>query len=175
MPDEAPVISRRTFARLAAAAAPLPLLATPARPNLDDALRSEFLMRLRFEYPHAMPAPPQAAAIGQTIVEIAGGTFAGPKLKGTIVPPSGQWSHGHGERPFGPEIRLTLRTDDDELIFVQFRGIVPARAGTECRIVPWFEAGAAKYAWLNNRINIGVGAYPPGATGTAEYRIYQIL
>jgi hypothetical protein len=73
-------------------------------------------------------------------------------------------------------VRLTLRTDDDELIFMQYRGIVDQGVAPTCwRIVPWFEAGSGKYAWLNNRINVGVGTLAPGATGMVEYRIYQIL
>ena len=178
MSDEAPVISRRTFARLAAAAVPLlgvePLVAVPAGSDPEDTLRSELLMRLRFAYPN-LPGPPQSAAMRRTI-EISSGTFDGPKLKGTVIPPSGEWSCGYAERPFGPEVRLTLRTDDDELIFMQYRGIVDQGVAPACRrIVPWFEAGSGKYAWLNNRINIGVGS-PALATGRmVEYRIYQIL
>jgi hypothetical protein len=180
MSDEAPVISRRTFARLAAAAVPLlgvePLVATSAGSDPDDTLKSELLMHLRFEYPNLLPGSPQSAAMRRTIIEISSGTFEGPKLKGTVIPPSGEWSYGYSERPFGPDVRLTLRTDDDELIFMQYHGVVDQRvASTDWRIVPWFEAGTGKYAWLNNRINVGVGTCPPGTARMVEYRIYQIL
>jgi len=98
------------------------------------------------------------------------------KLKGTVIPPSGEWAYGYGERPFGPEVRLTLRTDDDQLIFMQYRGVIDSGVNpTYWRTVPWFEAGTGKYSWLNNRINVGVGHFPPGTTRVAEYRIYQIV
>ena len=183
MSDEGPVISRRTFARLAAAAAPIlgvaPLAGTRAASSSDDTLESEFLMCLRFEYPDIIPGLPQSAdppGMRRTIIEISRGTFEGPKLKGTVIPPSGEWAYGYGERPFGPEVRLTLRTDDDQLIFMQYRGIIDRGVNpTYWRAVPWFEAGSGKYAWLNNRIYIGVGHFPAGATRVAEYCIYQIV
>jgi hypothetical protein len=40
------------------------------------------------------------------------------------------------------------------------------------RILPMFETGAAKYAWLNNVVAAGV--YRPRA-GKIGYRVYQIL
>lgn len=43
------------------------------------------------------------------------------------------------------------------------------------RTVPWFEAGTGKYAFLNNRIAVGVGHFPSPGQAIAEYRIYQIL
>jgi hypothetical protein len=183
MSEEAPVISRRTFARLAAAALPIlgtePLAGAQARSSSDDKLESEFLMRLRFEYPDVIPGSPQSAGLPgmrRTIIEISRGTFEGPKLKGTVIPPSGEWSYGYGKKPFGPEVRLTLRTDDDQLIFMQYRGIIDRGVNpTYWRAVPWFEAGSGKYAWLNNRIYIGVGHFPAGATRVAEYCIYQIV
>jgi len=182
MSHEAPVISRRAFARLAAAAVPIlgvaPLAGTRAGSSSDDTLGSEFLMCLRFEYPDVIPGLPQSAdppGMRRTIIEISRGTFEGPNLKGTVIPPSGEWAYGYGERPFGPEVRLTLRTDDDQLIFMQYRGIIDSGDNpTYWRTVPWFEAGTGRYSWLNNRINVGVGHFPPGTTRVAEYRIYQI-
>ena len=183
MSDEAPVISRRTFARLAAAA--LPILGTepPAgahvQPSSDDRLESEFVMCVRFEYPGVIPGSPQSTGLPgmrRTIIEISRGTFEGPKLRGTVVPPSGEWAYGYGRRPFGPEVRLTLRTDDDQLIFMQYPGIVDRGVNpTHWRTVPWFEAGSGKYAWLNNRIYVAVGHFPAGTTRLAEYCIYQIV
>jgi hypothetical protein len=88
MSDEAPVISRRTFARLAAAAVPIlgaePLVAVPAVSDPGDTLRSELLMRLKFAYPN-LPDPPQSAAMRRTI-EISGKTV---RTGGAADPPHG--------------------------------------------------------------------------------------
>jgi len=183
MSDKVSFLSRRAFARLAAAALPIvggaPVVARRDESSSAHRLDSEFLMRLRFEYPNVVPGSPQSAGVSgieRTIIEITRGTFEGPKLKGTVIPPSGEWAYGYGERPFGPEVRLTLRTDDDQLIFMQYRGIIDgAVTPAYLRIVPWFEAGTGKYAWLNNRISVGVGHFPSGTTRVAEYRIYQIV
>jgi hypothetical protein len=175
-------MSRRTFARLAAAAVPIPGMAPLADPRAEslssDRLESEFLMCLRFEYPDVLPGSPQGPGLPgrRTIIEISRGTFEGPRLKGTVIPPSGEWAYGYGERPFGADVRLTLRTDDDQLIFMQYRGIIDRGAHpTYWRTVPWLEAGTGKYSWLNNRVNVGVGHFPPGTERVAEYRIYQIV
>jgi hypothetical protein len=179
MSDEPPVFSRRAFARLAATAVPIlgaaPRAGAQAESSSGDRLESEFLMHLRFEYPNLVPGSRQSGT-GRRIIEISSGTFEGPKLRGAVIPPSGEWAYGYGERPFGPDVRLTLRTDDGQLIFMQYRGILDGGVNpTYWRTVPWFEAGSGKYAWLNNRIYIGVGHFPAGATRVAEYCIYQIV
>jgi hypothetical protein len=49
---------------------------------------------------------------GCLIVPISGGTFAGPRLKGTIILPSGDWV---AQRPDGSrvlDVRILLQTDD---------------------------------------------------------------
>lgn len=54
------------------------------------------------------------------------------------------------------------------------RGIAytPEGGSLFARILPMFETGAAKYAWLNNVVATGV--YRPTA-GKIGYRVYQIL
>ena len=75
------VISRRTFAALPA------LLAVTAVPvPEDEKLQSQFLLDLTLE-----TQPPSTVSAGRLIVPVSGGTFEGPKLKGTIVAPGGDW------------------------------------------------------------------------------------
>jgi uncharacterized protein DUF3237 len=178
-------MSRRAFTKLGAAAAG-GLGVTAAlgdqQASVADALKSEFLMLLRFEYPDRISGNPKAAGLpgmSRYIVPISRGTFDGPKLKGTVIPPSGEWAYRYGDRPGGPDVRLTLRTDDDQLIFMYYKGIildsVPNGQPGYWRTQPWFEAGTGKYAFLNNRIAVGVGRYPKPGQAIAEYRIYQIL
>jgi len=105
-------LSRRTFAKLSAAVAATavePLLAggrlaagvtprtahSPARPRdegsgaTEEGLRSEFLMDLTLatESPHQIGA----VAGGRLVVPVSGGTFEGPRLKGTVITPGGDW------------------------------------------------------------------------------------
>jgi len=99
------------FASTGFAASP-PSSPTPAA--ADDKLQSEFLFDLVLEA--QMPTNLATANGGRLIVPISGGTFTGPRLKGTIVLPSGDWVV---QRPDGSrvlDVRILLQTDDGQKI-----------------------------------------------------------
>jgi hypothetical protein len=158
------LISRRSFAKLSAFIA-APFAAAAAD---DDKLQSEFLLRL------ALQTRPPNAVGNRLIVPVAGGTFEGPKLKGTIVEPSGDWIVKRADGANVLDVRLVLQTDDDQKIYMSWHGIAyPMQGGgLHARIAPVFETGAARYAWLNNVLAIGV--YQP-MPGKVSYRVYEIL
>ncbi|PYL74385.1 MAG: DUF3237 domain-containing protein [Verrucomicrobia bacterium] len=111
---------------------------------------------------------------GRLIVPISDGTFTGPRLKGTIVLPSGDWVV---QRPDGSrllDVRILLQTDDGQKIYTSWRGIAytPPGGALWARIVPMFETASAKNAWLNNVVAVGV--YRPDL-GKIAYRVYRIL
>ena len=94
----------------------------------------------------------------RTIIPITGGTFEGPKLKGTIL-------NGGADYQLNTETRTELeaiyciRTDDGINIHVRNKGIIYNGKDTEgnptfyFRAAPTFEAPAdSKYAWLNNAL-----------------------
>jgi hypothetical protein len=156
-------MTRRTFAKLsamAAGAAAAPLLAPGALAAQDAALQSEFLLDLLIE-----TQPPNDVG-GQLIVPVSGGTFDGPRLKGTIV----QRADGTAAL----DVRLVLQTDDAQKISMTWRGIsyTPPGGTRYARILPLFETGAAKYDWLNHLVAVGVNRPMPGKVA---YRIYRIL
>ena len=81
------------------------------------------------------------------------------------------------QRPDGSrvlDVRILLQTDDGRKIYVSWRGIASASPGgaLNARILPVFETAAAKYAWLNSVVAVGV--YRPDL-GKIAYRIYRIL
>jgi len=180
-------VTRRPFAKLSTtvAAIALGLLVTSAGPAAsaaesgnearqpqDDKLQSEFLVDLTLEV--QTPQNLGSTRDGRIIVPVSGGTFAGPRFKGTIVPPGGDWIV---QRPDGSrvlDVRILLQTDDGQKIYVSWRGIASASPGgaLNARILPVFETAAAKYAWLNNVVAVGV--YRPDL-GKIAYRIYRIL
>lgn len=134
----------------------------------DDKLQSEFLLDLTLE----AQAPRRVA--DRLIVAVSGGTFAGPRLKGTILSPSGDWIV---QRPDGSrllDVRLLLQTDDEQTIYMSWRGIAytPPGAGLIARILPAFETSAPKYTWLNSVVAVGVYR---GVSGKVAYRVYRIL
>jgi hypothetical protein len=151
-------------------AASLPSSPTPAA--ADDKLQSEFLFDLVLEA--QMPTTLATANGGRLIVPISGGTFTGPRLKGTIIPPSGDWVV---QRPDGSrllDVRILLQTDDGQKIYMSWRGIAytPPGGTLWARIVPMFETASEKNAWLNNVVAVGV--YRPDL-GKIAYRVYRIL
>jgi hypothetical protein len=54
---------------------------------------------------------------------IKGGTFAGPQLRGAVLPGGGDWLLIRADGVREPDVRLTLRPDDGDLIYMSYRGI----------------------------------------------------
>jgi hypothetical protein len=124
----------------------------------------------------------------RTIVRVKGGWFEGPKVKGEILPGTGDWFI---MRPGGVaegDVRDTYRTHDGTIIYVSYRGIlnIPGevweRLGrgedvphTEyyLRGQPMFETDVnSPYSWLNNVVAVSVGKQE--ALGVT-YDVHQIV
>jgi hypothetical protein len=165
--------SRRNFARLsllsagitgAAAIAPLPSSAAET-----EELRSQFLFDLSLT-----TQSPAETSPDRMVVAVSSGIFEGPKLKGTVIGPAGDWM---AKRPDGSrvlDVRALLQTDDGQRVYMRCQGIAytPPGGALYARIQPLFETGAAKYAWLNNIVAVGV--YRP-MPAKIVYRVYEIL
>ena len=109
----------------------------------------------------------------RAIVPVLGGTFEGPKLRGTIEPPAGDWVTVRADGSYKLDVRLTLRTDDGALILMTYTGIgIPTEGGSSIRNAPLFETGDPRYAWLNRVQAVGIG----GRTGEARvnYEVYAL-
>lgn len=133
-------------------------------------------MQLLFE---ARGALEPAIVVGQTpeglkrVVPIVGGTFTGPRIRGSLVPGGADWQYVRSDGVTVVEARYLLRTDDDVLIEVHNRGL---RHGPEevmrrlaagenvdpgeyyFRAAPSFTAPAGKYEWLNRSLFLCTGA-----------------
>jgi hypothetical protein len=152
-----------------------------------DTLRTEVLCELSadLEAPQQIGATPHGT---RRIIYVKGGAFEGPKLTGKVLPGGGDWLLVRPDGASELDIRGTLQTDDDHLIYVQYRGIIHAppaimqrwAAGEKdtdpslyyFRTTPVFETGSEKYGWLNRIVAVGVGRRT--TTGVA-YRVYAIL
>ena len=145
---------------------------SPAPATADDKLQSEFLFDLVLEA--QMPTNLATANGGRLIVPISGGTFNGPHLTGTIIPPSGDWVVQCPDGSRLLDVRILLQTDDGQKIYMSWRGIAytPPGGTLWARIVPMFETASEKNAWLNNVVAVGV--YRPDL-GKIAYRVYRIL
>ena len=131
-------------------------------------LKTEFLMDITLD----VSAPHNLGT--RRIVPVTGGTFEGPKLKGTALGGGADWILVRPDGVSELNVRVTLRTDDEQLIYLTYRGLLFTPKGGEqyWRTTPIFETGAAKYDWLNKIIAVGVGKTVPGK---AAYSIYHVL
>lgn len=94
------------------------------------------------------------------VIPIVGGTFEGPKMKGTILPGGADYQlqdakHGRTE----VEAIYSIKTDDGVNIHIRNRGLICTGQDENgqpqfyFRTAPQFEAPYdSKYAWLNNAI-----------------------
>jgi hypothetical protein len=120
------------------------------------------------------------------MVQVVGGSFEGPRLRGTVVG-GGDWSLVGSDGALRLDARSTLRTDDGALLYVSYRGIrhgppevmQALLRGDEVapdryyfRTAPAFETAAEKYAWLNRIVAVGVGERRPAGP---RYTIHEIL
>lgn len=147
-------------------------------------LTTEFLMEMRVEL--------NLQIIGDTpnghrrVYHITGGTALGPDFKGGILPGGGDWFI---VRPDGVgllDVRATVKTDDDALIYVTYRGILHNTPALEARLIagetvrwdeyyfrvaPFFETASEKYAYLNHTLAIGVGEADFAGVSYSVYRV----
>ena len=137
---------------------------------------------------------PQIVDLGDTpmgrrrIATVAGGHFEGERLRGTVLAaPGGDWLLLRPDGVLVLDVRLTLRTDDEALIYMAYRGLRhgPAEvmqrlnAGEPVdpssyyfRMTPIFETASQRYAWLNGIVAVGVGRREP--TGPV-YQLHEVL
>lgn len=124
----------------------------------------------------------------RVIANVTGGQIAGDRLKGTIV--GGADGMLAGQDGFGrQDVRITFKTVDGALIYVQYFGLVeatsrvmdivggsgdtPTNFGEQYIFTnPRMETGDERYAWVNHTVFIGEGRFLPGPR--VEYRVYRL-
>jgi hypothetical protein len=152
---------------------------------MPNAPQLEFLYEISayLESPLAIGENPHG---NRQIAPVAGGSFEGPRLQGKVLPGGADWvlirPDGVGEI----DVRATLQTDDGALIYVTYRGyltkileLFPRWAAGEqipreeyyFVITPYFETGAAQYAWLQQVVAIGMGSLIPGGV---SYQVFAV-
>lgn len=107
------------------------------------------------------------------VAPVVGGSFEGANIRGSVVPPGGDWVYARDNRVIKVDVRLQLVTDDGEHILMQYQGIGhPQPDGTtEIRTAPLFETGAEKYAYLNDLQAVGIGT---AAGDKVTYEVYRV-
>ena len=118
---------------------------------------------------------------------VAGGTFEGARLKGTVLPGGADWIMVRPDGATTLDVRLVLQTDDGATIGLTYRGMrhgppaVMERLAKGENVDPSeyyfrtsvaFETAAPRYDWLNRIIAIGTGRRPPAGP---IYEIFEVL
>jgi len=107
----------------------------------------------------------------RVIIDASSGTFDGPRLKGTVKGPGGDWVTVRANGMLGLDVRLLLETDDGAAIYMTYQGVAKAAADW-IRSAPTFETGDERYAWLNDIQAIATGV---AGEGSVTYEVYQVL
>ena len=118
---------------------------------------TEFIMQLKvtLDAPYTVGETPHGR---RTVIPITGGTFEGPRLKGTILNGGADWQLAKGNRT-EVEAIYSIKTDDGVFIHIRNSGIIASDKDAQgnpsfyFRCAPKFEAPEdSKYAWLNNAL-----------------------
>ncbi len=133
-------------------------------------VRALFVLLLDVKPPQVIGRTP---GVDRRVGEITGGRFEGERLRGTVLSGGSDWqSVRAGDGAWMLDVRLVLRTDDDCLIGMTYRGLrhgpqavldriargeVVSASEYYLRISPYFETAAPKYDWLNRVAAIGSG------------------
>ena len=119
---------------------------------------------------------------------ITGGTVAGPRLRGSVVPGGGDWSVQRGSTVNELDARYLIRAEDGALIDVVNRGyyrtvtadaMARAMAGEELsdsevyfRTSPVFRTDAPQHRWLAETVFVGLAR---DDDGQVRIRFFEVL
>jgi hypothetical protein len=117
---------------------------------------------------------------------VTGGSFEGPRLKGSIWAGGGDWLLQGPDEVARLDVRITFETDDGALIYGQYYGIgrreenrPVSQPGESSEYgdayfmtTPRFETGDERYAWLNDLVCVAEGKRTENGVA---YRVYAVV
>ena len=154
-----------------------------------DELRWEplFILRLDVAYDRAQRVGVVPSG-NRGIFPVDGGTFEGPRLRGTVSPDGADWVTWRSDGAMVIDVRTSLRTDDGAIIAMSYVGLAAGRtpeagaafarrelvdyADLYVRTTPRFETADPRYEWLNRVIAVANGARTE--TGPT-YHVFAVL
>jgi len=130
--------------------------------------------------------------LGRRVLDrVREGWFEGPRLRGEVLPGSGDWALFRADGVMVVDARAILRTDDGALISMTYlgRAVVPEDVRAHMadvdtrhevdpdqyyfRATPLFETGSSRYDWLNNIVAIAKGYLVEN--GGVGYQVSAVL
>lgn len=150
-------------------------------------LETRMLMALQL-----LADPPPAPLIktpsgDRLIMPIKGGDFYGERLKGIVRPNGADWILNRPDGTTVLDVRITLETSDNQLIYCQYRGLRHGKkealeaiergepvdtSDYYMRTSLQFETGSEKYYWMNNIIAVTTGDRKPAGP---IYYVFEVL
>ena len=149
----------------AAAASPAPAFPVP-----KAVLAYEAIALLEETIPHG------TTPYGERFrVPIIGGSFAGPDIRGRIIPGGADWQLKRADGYLELVADYFMETDDKVLIKVTNRGLVQTAGGNYAMTTPRFEAPMGKYGWLNQFIFAGTVAEGDGKIPSVKLATFKLV
>ena len=141
---------------------------------------------------HANLLPPLEVGKGpfgnRVIVEVDGGEFEGPRLKGTIRKAAcADWLMFDDDGNGHLDVRATFETHDGAYIYVQYFGHIIVTPAFQAALAgegetdygevhfftsPRMETGDERYKWVNTVVAVAEGRV---RNGRVEYQVYQAV
>lgn len=159
------------------------------RNGLPDALssiRTRPLFAMKLDVPKVQIVGATPGSFRRVGV-VAGGQFEGERLSGTIIEGGSDWQTVRSDGSTTLDVRLVLRTSDDALVGMTYRGLRHGPADVLARIdkgenvepesyyfriTPLFETAAPAYDWLNRVLAVGTGhRFADGPV----YSVFEVL
>lgn len=125
--------------------------------------------------------------VNRRIGLVPGGWFEGERLTGQVIDGGSDWQALRGDGSTALDVRLVLKTTDDAMIAMTYRGmrhgptdIIERMERGEAvdpasyyfRINPMFETAAEAYGWLNRLLAVGIGHRQPDGP---VYSVFEVL
>ena len=133
---------------------------------------------------------PQQIDESLTIFHSDSGSVEGPRIKGTIRPPTADWLRTMPGGSLRVDARMSIVTDDGASIHVQYGGVIAIAPAQFARmasgeilganemyfvIAPTFQTADSRYAWLNQVQAIGKAvALKGGDDGYVRYDVFAV-
>jgi hypothetical protein len=164
-------------------------MSTSLNVNLPEVLKSVrtrplFAMRLNVRKMLNVGATPGGV---RRIGVVPGGSFEGDRLSGEVLDGGSDWQAVRDDGATTLNVRLVLKTADDTLIGMTYRGVrhgppevldkiargeVVDPTSYYFRISGLFETAAPKYDWINRIVAVGIGHRE--ASGPI-YSVFEVL
>ena len=91
----------------------------------------------------------------RVIANVEGGHFEGPKLKGSVQSPAGDWLLIRSDNAIQLDVRLSLLTDDNTLIYMKYEGIRVGEQSILDRLAAGEKVDPGEYSpWIERSVHI---------------------